>query len=371
MSRIDGQTAKVLRDALRASFNVRAFDRMLSDQLNVDRQDLSLADSYVDILFDVIDDFNRKFVIEQLVNAALLENSTSAPLQEFRRTYLQQGAQLPDTLPTYDALQRAVSQLAFIDPLPWRSRMAEMENRVCRVEMPDSSTGTGFLLAPDLVITNYHVVRPLVDKPADQQALINVRFDYTLLADGLSTDAGTPFAVAKIEASSPFSEMDKERDPAHDAESDHLDFALLRIAGAPGKGPVGGAKNKSSDPTPRGWIEQPAAAPELKEGTPLLILQHPEGKPLKLAFDTQGVLLENAAKTRVRYRVNTEPGSSGSPCFDVKWNLAALHHAGDPNFQELALYNQGIPFPAILAYLEQNNPALKAELMQKNPPAGQ
>ena len=46
--------------------------------------------------------------------------------------------------------------------------------------------------------------------------------------------------------------------------------------------------------------------------------------------------------TRVRYATNTEPGSSGSPCFDMNWQLAALHHYGDPAWLN-PKYNQGVP----------------------------
>ena len=49
-------------------------------------------------------------------------------------------------------------------------------------------------------------------------------------------------------------------------------------------------------------------------------------RPLKLAPDTEAVLSVNANGTRVRYANNTEPGSSGSPVFDINWNLVALHH---------------------------------------------
>lgn len=34
----------------------------------------------------------------------------------------------------------------------------------------------------------------------------------------------------------------------------------------------------------------------------------------------------------IRYRTNTLPGSSGSPCFSQGWDLVALHHNGDPEF---------------------------------------
>jgi hypothetical protein len=85
---------------------------------------------------------------------------------------------------------------------------------------------------------------------------------------------------------------------------------------------------------------------------------------LKLALDTEAVIGVNDSGTRVRYRTNTDEGSSGSPCFDDRWNLVALHHAGDPKFAPLyhPEYNQGIPFAAIRALLEQRN---KLDLLPK------
>ena len=84
---------------------------------------------------------------------------------------------------------------------------------------------------------------------------------------------------------------------------------------------------------------------------PVFIVQHPEEWPLKLAMDTKSVLGTNGNSTRVRYRTNTEKGSSGSPVFDANWNIAALHHSGDRAI--VPVYNQGIPFEAILTLLGQ------------------
>jgi hypothetical protein len=95
---------------------------------------------------------------------------------------------------------------------------------------------------------------------------------------------------------------------------------------------------------------------------PLLILQHPRAAPLMLALDTQGVTQRNANKTRVRYTTNSEPGSSGSPCFDMDWGLVALHHYGDPAYSDPAyndqpVYNQGIPIHMIRERLQRQNQA--------------
>jgi len=79
----------------------------------------------------------------------------------------------------------------------------------------------------------------------------------------------------------------------------------------------------------------------------LMIAQHPDGSPMKFAFDTDSVIGLAGEGRRVRYKTNTEHGSSGSPCFDIDWTLVALHHMGDPNWKKVPEYNQGIPIGLI------------------------
>jgi hypothetical protein len=86
---------------------------------------------------------------------------------------------------------------------------------------------------------------------------------------------------------------------------------------------------------------------------PVLILQHPQRGPIKLAIDTEAVLQLYENGTRVRYSTNTDPGSSGSPCFDMNWKLIALHHYGDP-LHDKAQYNQGIPIKMIRDRLKRS-----------------
>jgi hypothetical protein len=76
-----------------------------------------------------------------------------------------------------------------------------------------------------------------------------------------------------------------------------------------------------------------------------LILQHPSHDRLKLAVNMEAMIGPNANGTRIRYRTNTEEGSSGSPCFGAGWELIGLHHSGDPRVRPT--YNQGIPITRI------------------------
>ena len=81
---------------------------------------------------------------------------------------------------------------------------------------------------------------------------------------------------------------------------------------------------------------------------------------MKVAFDTDAINQVNkhwlnANGTRVRYATNTLGGSSGSPVFDLEWNLIALHHYGDPVYSHPAQYNQGVPIHLIRERLVKAN----------------
>jgi hypothetical protein len=57
------------------------------------------------------------------------------------------------------------------------------------------------------------------------------------------------------------------------------------------------------------------------------IIQHPDGGPLKLASDVNGVSWVDKNSGKVQYISLTQPGSSGSPCIDSEKRLVAIHHA--------------------------------------------
>jgi hypothetical protein len=232
----------------------------------------------------------------------------------------------------------------------WCERAAKVQDRVCRIELQGNPVGTGFLVGPEVVLTNYHVMEQAIKGQIPPSA-VTLRFDYKQLADGTILSGGMHRLADdwRIDAS-PYSTQDLQGLP-DDASRDpkELDYALLRVAGAPGNQKV---DRKGSDDAPvRGWISVPETEVTFVPNHPLFIVQHPQGTPLKLALDTQAVIAVNANRTRVRYQTNTEPGSSGSPCFDQHWELVALHHLGDPNFH--ATYNQGIPIAAIRGLLKE------------------
>jgi hypothetical protein len=237
----------------------------------------------------------------------------------------------------------------------WRERMAAREVSVCRIEvpMPDgTSFGTGFLVGPDLVLTNHHVI----DGVADPAGII-VRFDYKARPGGGPISEGVEVHLAGdwLVDSSPHSPVDLQGLPKHGVpDPDELDHALLRLAEPVGELPIPSGKEAEPGAPARGWIALPRKAWPFAANRSLFIIQHPSGTPMKLAMDLEATMTVNANGTRVTYQTGTEGGSSGSPCFNQLWDLVALHHAGDPSHSDFydPAFNEGIPIDRIVARLE-------------------
>jgi hypothetical protein len=241
----------------------------------------------------------------------------------------------------------------------WREKLGEIEGRICRVEYPNKvARGTGFLIGPNAVLTNYHVVEAIVKgdyKPGD----VRLRLDYKVMDDGVAVARGLIFELANdwLYDSSVYSVEDEKVNPA-DPKAEELDYAILRVKGDPGNQPLGGTKG-TTDPNAiqRGWIEAPAGTHDFLAQRAIYIVQHSDGGPMQVAIDSNAVTGLNGNATRVRYTTTTQPGSSGSPCFGPDWSWVAVHHSGDPKYLQgqAPQFNQGIPVTAIRALLQNRN----------------
>ena len=243
----------------------------------------------------------------------------------------------------------------FLDVSAWCRRLSDIESRVCRVESTTTGAlGTGFLIGPSAVITSYHVLEELV-KGDILPSEIRFRFDYKVMENGTPLSEGVFHHLADdwLLDFSPYSQHDNQN--AHtsgEPADDELDYVLIQLAGAPGNEQIKTGSYSASVQRKRGFISVPKPHPPSRSSGALFILQHPHGRPLKLALDTDAVIGFNGRGNRVRYRTNTESGSSGSPCFDADWNLVALHQGANSSGSDLHHeYNQGIPFSCITSLL--------------------
>jgi V8-like Glu-specific endopeptidase len=284
--------------------------------------------------------------VQHLVARLFPEAVTAVPDRDIALS-AQTGGEIQPDAPTSavaPGFQRNIREhLPQLDIRVWLTNLLEAERRVCRIELNEEALGTGFLVGPDAILTNWHVVEEAKGNGTLNQ--IACRFDYVQLPNG-ARQAGQAVRLngQTCVDTSTYSEAETTPTPDTPAPTaDQLDYALLRLATPVGEQQVDGRK--------RGWIVLPSAAAPLTKDAPLLIVQHPKGLPMKLAMDTQAVIGRNENATRILYRTNTEPGSSGSPCFTLDWNLVALHHYGDPCWQA-PKFNQGVPIELIRRRIE-------------------
>jgi hypothetical protein len=345
---LSGSQTEVLWNGLREAYDLDELRRLLRFALDKRLDNITLASNFDARVFDVIDNAERENWVLRLISAVCDARPDNAALRTVAAAVGLTAAppSLKDARVAGSNLERVILDSPFQDISAWRVRLGELEGQVCRVEFPaQKAMGTGFLVGPDLVLTNYHVIEELVDGTvAPREA--RLRFDYRRAANGVQVFEGTTFSLADdwLVASRPPSPIDEMANPGDllPAPSE-LDFAVLRVRDAPGEQRVGFAAHLPEAPR-RGWVRAARIGSDgFAEGHTLFILQHPDGDPLKLAFGQSDGL--NANQTRLRYRVNTEHGSSGSPCLNASLELVGLHDAGDPAL--VPAYNVAVPVAAI------------------------
>jgi endonuclease I/V8-like Glu-specific endopeptidase len=154
--------------------------------------------------------------------------------------------------------------------------------------------GTGFLVSPQLLLTNNHVIENTA-----QAAWSRAELNFEVGGGG---QIKPPVSVS----------LDPETFFLTDPE---LDYTLVAIR---------------PDPTSAeyGWLRLIEEQGKLMVGEWVNIIQHPNGEPKQLALRENQVVDE--LEQFLHYRTDTAPGSSGSPVFNDQWEVVALHHSGVP-----------------------------------------
>ncbi|HJQ38774.1 MAG TPA: serine protease [Thermoanaerobaculia bacterium] len=309
-----------LFDAIVESYSIAELRRLLL--LRIDHpvgqtlQRVSGADTLDDVVVDIFEHSKRHGWFDQLI-IALRE---SRPQVQFFRDL--SARIVPPAIDRGEGrhLQQEISkQIPALKPVHWRAVGEATERRVCLIDITTKDgyviDGTGFLVAADLILTARHVIAPAIadDGKAARAALENVEiwFDRKHLEDGTTLSTGTRFRL--------------HNQDWHIASDVDLDYALLRLDAAAGNLPLGLKRIEEGAPR-RCWIELPQPPVNIQPDMPLIIPQHAEGEPLTLAMETQSVIgLPDGP--RVVHTTNTDYGASGAPCFDLSWNLVAMHVA--------------------------------------------
>jgi hypothetical protein len=362
---VEGREYQLLNSALVDSFSLAELKQMSEFGLKEDLEDLVSITNKTNTVFELIGYYNRRDQVEMLLQAARHYNPSNGQLfmvAQLLSWATQVSARIgADSLTPVEA-ERGLEGLVRENVLKMpaketREQMMRVEGHMCVVELKQrggkgKAQGSGFLVGPKAVLTNYHVVRNYLGDNKVQR--LQVRFDAEPQTGTVrEADEGVVFAVKEIPISSPYTKGDpgNRKGPP---KKDELDFAVLLLDEDAGNSMIGGG-GAQKDPVKRDYIEMPFDNPKFEVGGPLIIYQYPGGRELMMSIDTEAVVETAWDGMRVRYRNNTERGSSGSPVFNMEWNLVALHHATGPDTEgeaELVEFNQGIPIALIRDYVE-------------------
>lgn len=207
--------------------------------------------------------------------------------------------------------------------------------------------GTGWLISPELLLTNHHVIALETDHLTsfdllDSQTKTGVAwFDYNTY-DGLHFEYTCRQLISFDVA---------------------LDYALIRLDTV--------CKNHPSPPLSQ-WNYLPVyqERPALTQTSRLNIIQHPGGTTKKYGIRSNhfsGTC--DSDSPYVQYTTHTEAGSSGSPVFDDNWKVVAIHHQWvevkeHPYQGEVVRYhNQGVYVDRILKDIALRDPIVHEEIL--------
>ena len=165
--------------------------------------------------------------------------------------------------------------------------------------------GTGFLVAPGVLLTNQHVL----ETPAQVQGS-SVQFRYERDIQGANLDP-VEFAF--------------RTDPAPIIDEE-LDMALVQVEPASTDGqPLDGF----------GWLRLNPTPGKAFVGEYLTIIQHPNGERKQVCVRENKLLKLDENSPFLWYQTDTVGGSSGSPVFNNSWDVVALHHSGVPKTKKV------------------------------------
>ncbi len=192
---------------------------------------------------------------------------------------------------------------------------------VVHIELETGATATGFMVAPDLLMTNHHVII------SEQEAIsATYSFDYELLVD--RTVSPTRKARGKK--------------AGHFVCCKALDYAIVQLDNVPDYG------------SPLKLTRHSLSSDES-----VTVIGHPNGHLKRISLRNNAVAYFDC--TSVQYTTSTQPGSSGSPVFGNNlFDVVALHHGtvpiNDPTSKIPSYRNEGTAIPGLIDDLKSRSP---------------
>lgn len=165
--------------------------------------------------------------------------------------------------------------------------------------------GTGFLVAPGVLMTNWHVLRT---ETAVRDSIVQFRYE----RDVRGADTEPVEFAFRID---PAPIIDRE-----------MDMALVRVE------PL---STDAQSLEAFGWLQLNPTPGKAFVGEYLTIIQHPGGERKQVCVRENKLLKFDDGSPFVWYQTDTVGGSSGAPVFNNSWDVVALHHSSVPRTRKI------------------------------------
>lgn len=246
-----------------------------------------------------------------------------AAIFEAKKNMGSSGGSLPENEPDWQeedtaALEQIMGGENTLLPIHFIKRACSMSNAVGKVILEDQSSGTGFVISGNLLVTNSHV---LPDKQTARTARVLFNFQ--------QDEQGRDMAPITIELDPDATFLNSP------TTKDDLTIVALKES-ANGR-----------------WAEVSVSDVPLQVKERVCIIQHPGGQQKHIGLYHNIVTYVDQNLTH--YLTDTLPGSSGSPVFNADWKLVAVHHRGgsirEPATKRWVFRNEGILVGRLIALL--------------------
>ncbi|AVX25258.1 Uncharacterized protein ALO42_01352 [Pseudomonas syringae pv. atrofaciens] len=207
----------------------------------------------------------------------------------------------------------------------------------CVMTTSGERVGTGFLLSgstfsrgqglAQVFVTNAHVISNDVPNAiAPEDAFVSFEVESTAKGDLIR------YKVGEVLFTSPPGPLGVSNGGRQD-----LDVTIVRLNELPTEAIV---------------LQKARSLPLVDSKTRVYVVGHPRGSGLQISLQDSRLVDVDDDKRLLHYRTPTDPGSSGSPVFNEKWEVIAVHHGGSaatPRLNGSGTYeaNEGISLDAI------------------------
>ncbi len=248
--------------------------------------------------FDSVEKLQEIFAIPQQIADEIFKGDQSNPLEQLKSNISER-------------------QLAKLNPIP---------------------VGTGFLVGGTYLMTNHHVIP---DEKVAEQCVANFNYVEDALGDAqtsvyyefdpknlLVSNESLDYTLVQLKTSI------LQKPPGYVFGWIDLRESESKISPGLNKEQLQKHKEQLQKHFPAGEFtdEQLRAKGMTIEdgdilGDRVIIVQHPKGRHKQIVLNNNRVINNGLYKNFLRYTADSDYGSSGSPVFNTKWELVALHHA--------------------------------------------